>query len=396
MQRYGLNARLAAAAATMVLVAGCEDRGRPIDAPQPASLAELEGATELPYAEPSQVSYYEPERGYPWAERAYGLQRTFYDVPPDYGFYYDEVEPYVWETADDWALYAEPWGGDYRYYYYEPGAEFPYFVRDREYGYAYGPTGLLVAVFDVTGRYLPADVVYRVAPVAGRYYARGHDLRRAAREARRIRIDDRTWAVEGPRVSRSASPWLRAARDDRDWRAWRERDGDRELARFRSETRRREDAAAAWRERMARQQTAQVQRRDTRLAAEAPRAQRIEAREDRRQLAQAERARADAERRQVRFEQQARQEQRAQARAQQQRERDVAAQRPAQAEARRSPQAEGRQLAQVQRQAERQARAPAAPDRGQPAAARERPAKPNAGKANGGPDHAKQGHGKKD
>jgi hypothetical protein len=446
MQRYGLRTRLAAAAATVVLIAGCEDRGRPIDAPQPAPLAELEAATELPYAQPSQVSYYEPERGYQWAERAYGLQRTFYDAPPDYGFYYDEVEPYVWETADDWTLYAEPWGGDYRYYYYEPGADFPYFVRDREYGYAYGATGLLIAVFDAGGRYLPVDVVYRVAPTAGRYYARGHDLRRASREARRVVIDDRTWATEGPRVSRSASPWLRAARDDKAWRKWRERDGDRELVRFQAETRRRQDAGEAWRERVARQQTAEIQGRDRRLEAEALRAQRGQIREDRRddrQALQAQRARVDVERRQARSEQQERQQQRAQA---QERERNVAAQRQAQAErqqvriaerqaqaeARRNQQARAerqqvqqaqqaerrqavaeqrqqaqrhaeqrqamaqqqRQQAQAERQQARQqqARAPSAADRGQPAATRERPAKAQGGKER----PADRGHGKKD
>ncbi|CAN0506156.1 unnamed protein product, partial [Phaeothamnion confervicola] len=71
MQRYGLKGRLVAAAAIAVLIAGCEDRGRPIDAPQPGSLADLETAAELPYAEPSRVEYYEPARGYQWAERAY-------------------------------------------------------------------------------------------------------------------------------------------------------------------------------------------------------------------------------------------------------------------------------------------------------------------------------------
>ncbi|HEY0650861.1 hypothetical protein [Phenylobacterium sp.] len=376
MQRYGLKARLAAAAAMAVLIAGCEERNRPIDAPQPASLADMEAVSELPYAEPARVEYYEPARGYQWAERAYGLQRTFYDAPPDYGFYYDEVEPYVWETADDWALYAEPWGGDYRYYYYEPGADFPYFVRDYEYGYAFGPTGVLIAVFDIGGRYLSRDVVYRVAPTAGRYYARGHDLRRASREARRVRIDDRVWVTEGPRVSRSAGPWLRAARDDKAWRQWRERDGDRELQRFQPETRRRQAAAEAWRDRMARQQVATVKRRDDGLEADALRARRETVRDERREgrdaprearvQADADRGRAVAEqqREQVRAEQRQVQVAREQARAEQQRaqvaareqrqaeQRQAVAQQrqQAQAEARRAQQAEQRQAVAHQRQ----------------------------------------------
>jgi len=362
MQRYGLKARLAAAAAMAVLIAGCEERNRPIDAPQPASLADLETAAELPYAEPARVDYYEPSRGYQWAERAYGLQRTFYDAPPDYGFYYDDVEPYVWETADDWALYAEPWGADYLYYYYEPGAEFPYFVRDYQYGYAFAPTGVLIAVFDIGGRYLSRDVVYSVAPVAGRYYARGHDLRRASREARRVQVDDRVWVTEGPRVSRSAGSWLRAARDDKAWRQWRERDGDRELQRFQPETRRREAAAEAWRERMARQQVATVKRRDDGLEADALRARRDAVRDDRREGGEAireARVQADADRRRAVAEQQrerARVEQRQvqvvreQARVEQRREVRAEQQR-AQVEARRAQQAEQRQQRQ-QAQAE--------------------------------------------
>lgn len=362
MQRYGPKGRLAAAAAMTVLIAGCEDRGRPIDAPQPVSLADLEAASGLPYAEPARVDYYEPARGYQWAERAYGLQRTFYDAPPDYGFYYDEVEPYVWETAGDWALYVEPWGGDYRYYYYEPGADFPYFVRDDEYGYAFAPTGILIAVFDIGGRYLSRDVVYRVAPVAGRYYARGHDLRRASREARRVRIDDRVWIAEGPRVSRSAGAWLRAARDDKAWRQWRERDGDRELQRFQPETRRREAAADAWRERAARQKVANIERREPGRAEQQRVARRTQQTEHRQAVAQ--------------------QRQQAQAQAEARRARQ-ADQRPAMAEQRQARPEQPQARQQPARQ--QQARAEAATDRGKPAATRER----------GGKD-GERGRGKKD
>lgn len=391
MQRYGPKARLAAAAAMAVLIVGCEDRTRPIDAPQPASLADLEAVSELPYAEPAQVDYYEPARGYQWAERAYGLQRTFYDVPPDYGFYYDELEPYVWETADDWALYVEPWGGDYRYYYYEPGADFPYFVRDYEYGYAFGPTGLLIAVFDIGGRYLSRDVVYRLAPVAGRYYARGRDLRRASHEARRVRIDDTAWMIEGPRVSRSAGPWLRAARDDKAWRQWRERDGDRELRRFEAETRRREASAAAWRERASRREVAAVQRKDERLEAQALKARREAVRDERRndrETAREARVQTDAPRRSTvppkREQAGVEQRQRVQAAA-----RDAQRAERGQAAARQQQQQQARSEPQEARQVRKQpARAEAAADRGKPAAAQER---------GGGKDTERdRGRGKKD
>ena len=231
-------------------LAACGDKSpAEVDAPEPASLAEMGGMTQLPEAPPAPVGDYAPAAAYPLAERAYGLQRAVYDAPPDYGFDYDGVAPMVWETEDDWAMYAEPWEGDYRYYYYEPGAERPYFVRDREYGYGYSPTGQLIAVFDSRGRYLERDVAQRVAPLAGRYYLRGGNLREAGRRAQRTPVSEPLWYERAPVVERTAAPWLRAAREETGWRAWREADRDRELARFEPEQRARTVQADRWRER---------------------------------------------------------------------------------------------------------------------------------------------------
>lgn len=430
MTRYARRMRLLSAAAMVVVVAACDDRAGTVDAPPPAPLAELEGASSLPYAEPARVQYYEPERGYQWAERAYGLQRSVHDAPPDYGFYYDdEVSPYVWETADDWTLYAEPSAGDYRYYYYEPGAARPYFIRDHDYGYAYDPAGLLIAVFYADGRYAPRDVVLRNAPLAGRYYARGYDLRRTSYKARRTVVEDRVWLTEAPRVTRAADPWLRAARDDRRWREWRARDGDRELRRFEAETRRRQDATQRWREQAGRQQAAIVERREDRRDAQVQeirrdavrderRDQRAERQADRvgaqqaqrravveqREQARATQARAEGERRQqaqVQRDRQARgaenERRQAEARSQadsrreqaaQQRQAEVRQRQTQQGEQRQAQARERQQQARAERQAERaQARAPAAADSGQPAAARER-GRPDAGKTDAGKNGA--------
>jgi len=364
MKWLGLKAQLAAASAMVLVLGACDDSRRQVDAPQPAPLAELAAMSGLPYAEPAPVEYYEPARGYRWAERAYGLQRTFYDAPPDYGLYYDGVEPWVWETGDRWSLYAEPWDGGYRYYYYEPGAAYPYFVRDRDYGYAYGVGGILIAVFDSGGRYLPVDVAYRVAPVAGRYYVRGHKLRGAG--IQRIRVDERVWAVEAPRVTRSADPWLRAARDDGAWRKWRERDQDRELQRFTKETRRREVAAKQWRERTARQEAAKEQRQEAQWDADAERRRRDvahDARPERRLEADQQRAERQAQRRDVQPEPQRQERQQVQ---HEQR-------RQVQAEQRQAAQAEhGRSAKATRQEPQKQARAASAEQSGKPAAADER------------------------
>jgi len=334
MTRFGLKGRLAAAAAMALALQACDDRGARIDAPEPASLADLSAMNELPYAEPARVDYRAPSQGYAWAERAYGLQRAVYDTPPDYGFEYDGVEPLAWETEDDWAMYAEPWDEGYRYYYYEPGVEYPYFVRDGGYGYAYDAGGILIAVFDSGGRYLPRDDLSRFAPVAGRYWMRGHKLRGAA--ARRIPVDEQVWVQRAPQVIRTADPWMRAAREDQRWREWRVRDKDRELRRFAPEAQRREGEARQWRERADRQEVAGLQAYEgwsRRQQKDQERQQEAERRQQREQ---------------ARFQQQAGREQaRRQAELREHRQRDQA-----------EPQAQGRQWReQAQRQQREQAQA---------------------------------------
>lgn len=449
---------LMAAASAMVLgLAACDENGRArVDAPEPAPLAELTAeAADLPFAEPAPVEVYAPDQGYRWAERAYGLQRAVHDTPPDYGFAYGDAEPMVWETQDDWDLYAEPWDGGYRYYYYEPGAAYPYFVRDRDYGYAYDGAGVLIALFGADGRYLPRETVYRYAPTAGRYYVRGRDLRNAGLQARRTQVSEQTWRARAPRVQRGSDRWLQAAREEQSWRAWRERDHDRELARFEPETRRRAATQQAWREREGRLPS--VERRDRadarepREAAQAIRQQQAQDRREQqaaaertRRVQQAEqqrRAQAEADRRsrseqqrlaqteqkrqqqavEQRRQQQARAEQLRQAQAEQTRKKQDAAReqvrakqqadaQQAQAEQRRQQQAaqqKQRQQAQAERQRQQQAaqqlqrqQAQAAERRQQQAAQREarqaERAQARAAEAQGQPAAARDRDGGKD
>ncbi|HET6971343.1 MAG TPA: hypothetical protein VFH92_09475, partial [Phenylobacterium sp.] len=239
MTRLNKHLALGAASALALSLAACNDTAKkPADQ---AALADTSASTQLPPARPAPVAPRPPARAYAWAERAYGMQQSVYDAPPDYGFEYEGIEPMVWETADDWSMYAEPWEDSYRYYYYEPGAAYPYFVRDRDYGYGYDPHGELIAVFDSGGRYLRDETLVRVAPVAGRYFERGRELRRVGLQAPRAPVAQQVWSTAAPRLSRSADPWLRAARNDTDWQAWRDRDGNRELQRFRAEQQRREE-----------------------------------------------------------------------------------------------------------------------------------------------------------
>lgn len=185
------------------------------------------------------VSY---DDGYAWAERAYAIDRAFYGAPPDYGFYYDDVEPWVWESEDHWTLYAEPISGGYRYYYYEPGDAYPYFVRDDEYGYGYDDAGRLVTLYTVAGVLLPVSYLDQRADLAGRYWHRAHDLRRAAKGDRRARIAREQWLARQPVFQRSRDPWMEAAVRRDDWRTYRVRHEQRDVRRFERERQRREAA----------------------------------------------------------------------------------------------------------------------------------------------------------
>ncbi|MCR5875067.1 hypothetical protein LRS10_13275 [Phenylobacterium sp. J426] len=245
----GRMALLAAAGALALGAAGCreDDRAARIAVPDPTPAALLPEPMALPYAEAAPIAWTAPDAGYRFAERAYGLEQAFYDAPPDYAFDYGGVEPWVWETADNWSMYAEPWEAGYRYYYYEPGAAYPYFVRDGLYGYGFDPSGALITLIGADGRYLPAARFADVAPLAGRYYVHGRDLRNAAAQGRRARVQEAAWIQRAPQVRRASEPWLQAARSDADWRGWREKAGKRELKRFEQEARRRERDAESWR-----------------------------------------------------------------------------------------------------------------------------------------------------
>lgn len=405
-RKSGRMALLAAAGALAFSAAGCreDEAAQRIAVPDPTPIELMPEPMALPYAEAAPVSWTGPDAGYRFAERAYGLEEAFYDAPPDYAFDYGGVEPWAWETADDWAMYAEPWETGYRYYYYEPGAAYPYFVRDGLYGYGFDPAGALVSLIDADGDYLPADRFAEAAPLAGRYWLHGRDLRNAAAQARRRPVPETAWIQRAPQVRRASEPWLQAARGDGDWRAWRERSGAKELKRFAREDRRREREAEAWRRdarRLAAQQIAEAPaaaaglpevqaRRDMALAQrEQLRAQRDQARaharaEGAQRQAQAAQRQAQAERR---FAQQQAAEARQQARAQAQQAREQARQ-----QARAAEDHARQAAAQVRAEQRAQPRPERGPDRAPKA---ERPDKGPQGGHDRGPK-ADRGGGKKD
>jgi hypothetical protein len=190
-------------------------------APVTAPIMPAPPVSGLPRARSLDYGYVPPEDDYAWIDRADMLFNTIGDAPPDYGFDYDGVEPWAWETADDYEIVAEPIDDGYRTYYYEPGADWPFLVSDPSYSYGYGD-GRLIAVY-AGGRLLGRDEAARQADAAARYWARGQALRRADQAVDRRPVSAFLWAQQQPVVERTRQRWTQARVQDPAWQQWRAR-----------------------------------------------------------------------------------------------------------------------------------------------------------------------------
>jgi uncharacterized membrane protein YgcG len=260
MHRELHRAALLMATASTLTLGACKVDNRPLlsrhEAAQPYAAAAA-FAPGYPYAlgplDPAEPARVIPVRqtydGYALAERAYAYDRVAWEGPPDYGFQYDEVEPWAWQTAGDELMFAEPLDEGYRFYYYEEGEAYPYFVRDPQYGYAYGDDGALAAVFTAAGALLGSDQIYGMANIAGAYLTRAQDMRRVYyAEPRYALASDPVWYdrwEDRAPVLRSAwQPWMTAADQAEPWRSYRLSTGERELRAFEGERERRLRSAA--------------------------------------------------------------------------------------------------------------------------------------------------------
>ena len=336
-------------------------------APDGTPLALAPGLSALPAAAPLGYAYADSPSGddYAWIDRADMLLDTIGDAPPDYAFGYDDVEPWAWQTQDDYLTFAEPIDGGYRYYYYEPGAAAPFLVRSPDYSYGYRD-GRVAAVYGADGRILSRAAALRQAQAASRYYARARTLH-AARDRNRRAVAAPRWAVRRPAVVAARRDWAQARQRQAFWRAYRERQ-DAVALRERRGAERQARAAAA-------QRFDLWQRADFRGSPP-----RLYDRTAPRRAAQAQRQQAQAQRQQVQTQRQQQaqarrqaQTQRQQAQTQRQQAQTRRAARQQQAEARRQaaraptrqriapPQAQRRQPAQARQAARQQPRAQAQP-----------------------------------
>src|SRR6202008_4164964 len=144
-------------------------------------------------------------------QRAYSVSRTVVQRRPNYAFAYGDEQPWAWDTADQGLMFAEPVDDSWRYYYYEPGADYPYFVQDRDYGYAYGNNGVLLALFDAAGARIPRAPYHDYAPRASGSWTRAYDLHKTYWRSPRHPVEETIWRTRAPAFTASHERWFHAA-----------------------------------------------------------------------------------------------------------------------------------------------------------------------------------------
>jgi len=160
-----------------------------------------------------------PSDRYAYVDRATEMSDAIGQAPPDYGFDYDGVHPWVWRGSNREVRLVEPVEGGYRYYFYRPGASEPYLVRDTRYSYGFSD-GQLVIVYDNDGRALPPEYVDRRADDASRYFARATALYDASLRRERRSVNAANWAARRDELDAERSRLEAQQNQQDDWRSY--------------------------------------------------------------------------------------------------------------------------------------------------------------------------------
>ena len=220
-----------AAALMSVGLAGCDQKKNvpaqatnepalPLTAGPATAIVAAPAASALPSAPRVRVVHIANQSdGYAYVDRAYEMSSAIGQAPPDYGFDYEGVHPWVWRSSNREVRLVEPVEGGYRYYYYRPGADEPYLVRDPSYSYGFSD-GQLVTVYDNEGRLLPPDYIDQRADDAGRYLARATALYQASLQSERRSVNAANWAARRAALDAERSRWEAQQNQQDAWRSY--------------------------------------------------------------------------------------------------------------------------------------------------------------------------------
>jgi hypothetical protein len=225
-----LAPNLLGATALVLVLGGCKVDNRPLLARgDPAPAAPALGPLDPTYAAATPTAYLSADQAYAYPQRAYAVSRAVRERPPSYAFSYGDEQPWAWDAADQGLMFAEPVGQNWRYYYYETGDAYPYFVQDPDYGYAYGDNGVLLALFDAAGGLVGSDRYATYAPRASGYWSRAHDLNRSYWSSPRHRVEQTAWRERAPALVATQDRWFRSASAQPAWDQARRHDNGRDL-----------------------------------------------------------------------------------------------------------------------------------------------------------------------
>jgi hypothetical protein len=180
---------------------------------QQAPSVDYSGADDVAYAPSATPDDYE------YLGTAAGLTGMLGEAPPDYGFDYGGVRPWVWQTADHYYRYAEPVSGGYRYYYYRPNTTRPFLISDPHYSYGYRD-GQLATIYDRNGRLIDARRAARERQAAQTYFARAAQMYQAAHREQRIGVAASLWQKHRDEVAREQRRLTDARRQHQAWQQW--------------------------------------------------------------------------------------------------------------------------------------------------------------------------------
>ena len=216
----------------------------PVTSAPATPVAYAPAANALPPA-PAPITYRPArQRSYGYVDSAYAMNRAFGDTPPDYQVEYDGTQPWVWRSDDGAYRVAEQLPRGERYYYYRPGARYPFYVADPDGGYAYD-NGELVGVYGPRGDVLSGPSADERAAMAARYYARSGGLYQSAVHQERHAAYASQWQARHDALAQQQEAWNAQRNQDAQWAAWHDAHQQQEQQHWQGERDRRSEYAAA-------------------------------------------------------------------------------------------------------------------------------------------------------
>lgn len=123
---------------------------------------------------------------YDWIDRADAVSETIGEAPPDTSFVFESGEPWAWTLEDGTTMIVEQLPDGPHGYYFEPGTDTPFLVRDPQMSFGF-IDGAVAVVYGADGTALGRDEGRSWLATAMRGFERGKRIKRAMVQRDRAR-----------------------------------------------------------------------------------------------------------------------------------------------------------------------------------------------------------------